>query len=306
MTGSNKETLHEEKLLKWCEKNHTSILHFNQFPPLLQKIPNPPRFLFFRGNPEVLKKSMVAIVGAREASSYGLACAFRFARELTGAGFVLVSGLAKGIDGASHWGAVNRAGETLAVMGAGFETLYPRENRRLAYQILEKGGAWLSEYLPWTPPLPAHFPQRNRIISGLSSGVVVIEARKKSGSLITALSGLEQGREVFVVPGPIDKPDYQGSHHLIQQGAKLVTSIKDILEDLPLTYSFCLEKADSTESSIPFGKTFTLSDWMGEQKGGERSLFEAIFKGDVFELAPQRYLSTLPNHDFFRTIKIDS
>lgn len=306
MIRRKSEALESEKLQKWCEKNQASVLHFNEFPLLLQNIPQPPQFLLFKGNPEVLKKSLIAIVGARKASSYGLACAFRFARELTGAGVGVVSGLAKGVDGASHWGAVNRGGETLAVMGAGFENIYPRENRRLAYQILDKGGAWLSEYLPWAPPLAAHFPQRNRIISGLSCGVVVIEARKKSGSLITALTGLEQGRDVFVVPGPIDKPDYEGSHHLIQQGAKLVTSIKDILEDLPLTYSFCLEKTDSGEDAFPFGKTFTLSEWIGDRNGGEHSLIEAIRKGEVFELAPQRYLSTLPNHDFFRTIKIDS
>jgi DNA processing protein len=221
-----------DRLLRWCEENETSILTHEQFPPLLKRIPYPPQFLFFRGNPEVLKKPMLAIVGARAASPYGLASAYHFARELSAAGLVIISGLAKGVDGAGHWGAVNRGGETLAVMGAGFSHLYPRENRKLAFKILEKGGAWLSEYCPWVPPLPIHFPQRNRIISGLSQGIVVIEARKKSGSLITALSGLEQGREVFVIPGPIDKPDYEGSHSLIQQGAKLVRNPKEVLEEL--------------------------------------------------------------------------
>jgi len=281
-----------EQILKWCEKNQTQILTSSQFPISLQNIPMKPKVLFVKGNRDCFRLPLVAIVGAREASSYGMACAFRFGKEIASAGIGVVSGLAKGIDGASHQGALVAKGKTIAVLGSGFSCLYPRQNRRLAFEILEKGGVWVSEYPPFTPPLAHHFPQRNRIISGLSLGTLVVEARKKSGSLITALCSLEQGREVFVVPGPIDQGNFQGAHELIQQGAKLVSHLEDILEELSINLSEPLKKLPPSGVPYPFGEPFTLSDWLENSgENGLAKLESAISNGEILQVAPQRYLS---------------
>lgn len=291
--GSTFPTQREaEQILLWCEKNETQILRPCQFPIPLQNIPLRPKILFVRGNRDCLQLPLISVVGARQASAYGLACAFRFGKEIASAGLGVVSGLAKGIDGASHRGALVGQGKTIAVLGAGFACLYPKQHQRLAFEILEKGGAWVSEYPPFTPPLAHHFPQRNRIISGLSLGTLVVEARKKSGSLITAICSLEQGREVFVVPGPIDQGSFQGAHELIQQGAKLVLSLEDIIEEISLQVPQYRKKILTSSVPYPFGESFTLSEWL--EKAGEQGLAKlesAISTGEIFETAPQRYLS---------------
>ncbi|MFM8269573.1 MAG: DNA-processing protein DprA [Pseudomonadota bacterium] len=273
-----------EKTLLWCSKNETHIHFPESLSPLLSEISGLPPILFVRGNRDCFKLPALAVVGARKATNYGLACSYRLSRELSALGVCVVSGLARGIDGASHRGALSSGGKTIAVMGSGFAHIYPREHQRLAFEILEQGGSWLSEYPPFEPPLPFHFPKRNRLISGLSLGTLVIEARKKSGSLITALCGLEQGREVFVVPGPIDSDQFSGGHELIQNGAKLVLSVRDILEELPLKLKM---------NPFPFGQSFTLVEWL--EIYGQKGLLlleEAIKRGQIFETAPQRYLST--------------
>ena len=282
-----------EKTLLWCAKNQCQILPAEKISPLLNKSGNLPPILFVRGNLEVFQMPSVAVVGSRRATNYGLACAYRLSRELSSQNICIVSGLARGVDGVSHRGALSIGGSTIAVMGAGFANLYPREHQKLAFEILDSGGSWLSEYPPFEPPLPFHFPQRNRLISGLSLGTLVIEAKKKSGSLITALCGLDQGRDVFVVPGPIDSDSFQGGHELIQNGAKLVSSVKDILEELPIRLGSKVVTQKEDATAFSFGRSFSLSDWI--KIHGEKGINElqiAVEQGKVFEIAPQRYLST--------------
>jgi len=282
-----------EKTLLWCAKNKCQVLASENVSPLLSKIGTLPPVFFVRGNLECFQLPAIAVVGSRKATNYGLACAYRLSRELSARGICIVSGLARGIDGVSHRGALSVGGRTIAVMGSGFAHLYPKEHQKLAFDILDSGGSWLSEYPPFEPPLPFHFPQRNRLISGLSLGTLVIEAKKKSGSLITALCGLEQGRDVYVVPGPIDSDLFQGGHELIQNGAKLVSSVRDILEELPIQYDSVGASQKEEGTSFSFGRSFSLSDWLKVYgKNGIAQLQIAVEQGLVFEIAPQRYLST--------------
>ena len=173
----------------------------------------------------------IAIVGSRHASTYGKYTTDRISRELALRGATIVSGMARGIDSCAHRGALAANGRTIAVLGSGLDVIYPPENKKLFEAIVEQG-AVISEYPPGTQPLPFHFPARNRIISGISYGVLVVEAGEKSGSLITAKLAMEQGREVFAIPGPIDSASSRGANHLIQQGAKLIDSVDDILEEI--------------------------------------------------------------------------
>jgi len=214
------------------------------YPYLLKQIPDPPIFLFCKGDVSVLSSKQIAIVGSRNASSSGLRHAYSIAGQLAQAGFIITSGLAQGVDGASHTGALDAGGLSIAVMGTGLDSVYPRSNQVLANRILERG-CWVSEYLPGSAPLAANFPRRNRIISGLSLGVLVVEARLKSGTLITARTALEQNREVFAIPGPIDYPGSVGCHRLISDGAKLVQSVDDIICEFNSTHTFAQAKLES-------------------------------------------------------------
>jgi DNA processing protein len=200
------------------------------YPKRLKQIHNPPMVLYLKGRdvpPDVL---LFGIVGSRKSTDYGLDCAERLAAGLAARGAWTVSGLARGIDSAAHWGALLGGGFTIAVLGTGIDRVYPSENKVLAGRIAEKG-CLLSEFPLGSPPEPRNFPIRNRIISGLSNGVVVVEAAKSSGSLITASAALEQGRDVFAVPGNISSFTSSGTHHLIKQGAKLVEHAEDVLEE---------------------------------------------------------------------------
>lgn len=204
------------------------------YPTRLKTIPDPPLALYVRGTLEAADGTAVGMVGSRRASLYGIQCAERLGYELALRGVSVVSGLARGIDGAAHRGALKAGGRTLAVLGSGLARLYPPDHRDLAEQVAGSG-ALLSEFPMDTLPLPHNFPRRNRLISGLSLGVVVVEASARSGALITADSALEQGREVFAVPGPMTAVTSAGTHQLLKQGARLVTSVEDILEELRLT-----------------------------------------------------------------------
>ncbi len=204
----------------------------SEYPSLLQQIPYPP-FLYYRGSLKEIEKPSIAIVGSRRCTFYGREAAYKLATELAETGVSIISGMALGIDTAAHKGALEKNGYTVAVLGCGVDLCYPRENKELMEQIASNG-AVLSEFVPGTAPLPAHFPQRNRIISGLSLGTVVVEATAKSGALITANFALEQNREVFAVPGNIGSPYSRGSHRLIKEGARLVESAADIMEELHL------------------------------------------------------------------------
>ena len=201
------------------------------YPSLLREIYDPPAILYIRGKSWDSALPQVAIVGTRRPTGYGINCAERLAEDLAARGVAVTSGLARGIDAGAHRGAL-RAGVTYAVFGSGLDFVYPRENRKLAEKAEEKG-AIVSEFPLGTPPSPENFPIRNRIIAGMSLGVVVVEAAEYSGSLITARLALEGSREVFAVPGNITSPNSFGPHVLIRQGAKLVSSWQDIIEELP-------------------------------------------------------------------------
>lgn len=202
------------------------------YPPLLAAIADPPPVLFVHGDPAVLALPQLAMVGSRNPTTIGAETAADFAGVLAAAGLVITSGLALGIDAAAHQGALAAGGQSVAVLGTGPDRVYPARHRELAHAIVANGGALMSEYSPGTPPLPGNFPRRNRLISGLSLGALVVEAALHSGSLITAKSASEQGREVFAIPGSIHNPLARGCHRLIRDGAKLVETAQDILEEL--------------------------------------------------------------------------
>lgn len=221
-----------EAALAWAsEPGHGIItLADSEYPPALLAIPDPPTLLYLRGRTELLRRPALAIVGSRNATPQGLRTAGAFARELAGQGFAIVSGLALGVDAAAHQGALDAGGDTLAVIGTGPDRIYPARNKELALTISERGLV-ISEFPLATPPLAGNFPRRNRIISGLAQGVLVVEAAIGSGSLITARLAAEQGREVFAIPGSIHSPLARGCHQLIKEGAKLVESSQDILDE---------------------------------------------------------------------------
>lgn len=201
------------------------------YPPMLRAIADPPPLLWVSGRPEVLLQPAVAIVGSRAATAYALEVAARLGGELAQRGVLVVSGLARGADGAAHRGCLESGGSTVAVLGCGVDRIYPPEHDLLAATIC-KHGALVSEFGPGTPPLPDHFPLRNRLISGISLGVVVVEANEKSGSLITARYALEQGRDVMAVPGSVLGGRNRGSHALLKDGATVVETADDILDEL--------------------------------------------------------------------------
>jgi DNA processing protein len=202
------------------------------YPPLLEEIPDAPLVLYGRGSLEVLNQPCIAIVGTRRPTCYGLQMAEGLATDLGSRGITVVSGMARGIDAAAHRGCLQSEGNTVAVFGCGIDVIYPREHRQLTNRILERG-LILSEFPPGTAPSPRNFPVRNRIISGLSTGTLIIEASEYSGSLITARMAAEQNRDVFALPGNLTSPQSFGPNYLIKQGAKLVQSWRDIVEELP-------------------------------------------------------------------------
>jgi len=225
------------------------IVEADSLPRILREIPGSPERLFLKGRLPDKNKPTIAVVGTRKASPTGLKTAELFAKRLSELGVVIVSGLAMGIDTAAHRGALIAGGKTVAVLGNGLHKIYPAQNEGLANKILDMDGAILSEYKEGTPSYKDHFIQRNRIISGLSLGVIVIEAPTKSGALATASFAASQGREVFVVPGPVNHPNYQGSHSLIRDGARLVTSPEEILEDLGLDVILTSAKIETVAQS---------------------------------------------------------
>lgn len=222
-----------EQDLRWLEKSDNNALLFSDrdYPEQLKEISDPPPILFVRGDIEILSQPQIAIVGSRNPSSLGVQTAMDFSKSLAENGFTITSGLALGIDAASHQGALNANGHTIAVAGTGLDRVYPARHKNLATEILENG-AIISELPPGTAAKANNFPRRNRIISGLCMGLLVVEAAKQSGSLISARLALEQNREVFAIPGSIHNPLARGCHALIREGAKLVEKSQDILEEL--------------------------------------------------------------------------
>lgn len=204
------------------------------YPTKLKKIKNPPKKLFLRGNLEVFQNISIAIVGSRDCTSYGFYKAYEFAKELSKEGISVISGLAQGIDTAAHLGAMHQKGKTIAVLGTGFNKVFPEENKILAESIIKNNGLIISEYELNQERKSENFPKRNRIMSGLSNGVLVVEAKNKSGTLITARYAKEQGKKVFSLPGNVDIINSSGTNELIKNGAILVTDIKDILNEITI------------------------------------------------------------------------
>lgn len=223
-----------DKYLEYMNNNNIELINIydKDYPDRLKVIYDPPVVLYVKGNKKILKEKGISIVGCRLCTKYGEKIAKKLSYNLSLNNINIISGLAKGIDSFAHRGTLMAHGRTLAVVGCGLDRVYPQENKELFDEIISNGGAVISEYIIGTKPLAQNFPRRNRIISGLSEGVVVIEAREKSGTLITVDFALEQGKNIYAVPGNIDSPNSYGTNELIKQGAKIITNLQDILEDL--------------------------------------------------------------------------
>ncbi len=245
-----------ERSLMWLEQPDNQLLtaHDPLYPPLLRTIPDYPGALFVKGNPEALNTIQLAVVGSRAPSWYGERWGRILCEQLSQSGFTITSGLACGIDGVAHNAALSVKGRSVAVLGNGLFSIYPRRHQALAIRLIESGGAIVSEFPLSAQPRPANFPRRNRIISGLSRGVLVVEAARRSGSLVTARCALEQGREVFALPGPIGNPGCEGPHWLIKQGATPVTEVGDILENLQYGLQWLQEDPEKRQYSSDQGK----------------------------------------------------
>ena len=287
-----KESTGVQSQLELCRQNDIQIVTRSDanYPKPLAEIYDPPNLLFCRGKLLDIDQVAIAIVGTRHASNYGRAIATRLATGLAMAGFTIVSGLARGIDAAAHRAALAAGGRTVAVLGGGLLKMYPPEHAQLAKEIA-KSGAVLSESLPMQPPKSGSFPRRNRIVTGLCLGVIVVEAGERSGALISARMAMEQGREVFAVPGRVDSRMSRGCHRLISDGAKLVESIDDVLEELgPLANPARIDP----ETSIRHPAEMKLSDQetnVLRAIGTEKTEFDAVVV--VTGLPPARVLATI-------------
>lgn len=269
-----------EQDLRWLQgpSRHLVTWRDPRYPAQLRAIAQAPLALFCQGDPELLSQPQLAIVGARAASRPGAETAAGFAAELSRAGLLVTSGLAQGIDAAAHRGALGAGAATVAVCATGLDRVYPARHRELAHEITARG-VLVSEFPTGTPPLADHFPRRNRIISGLALGVLVVEAAPRSGSLITARLASEQGREVFAIPGSIHSPMSRGPHALIRQGAKLTESVRDILEELApqLGAALRLPPADAAAAPEP------------ERDAAQREVLEALgFEATPFDTLVDR------------------
>ena len=247
--------------LAWLEApdHHLITCESIHYPPLLRQLPDPPPLLYAQGRVDMLSEPQLAMVGSRNPSASGQQTATDFARHFGAAGLVITSGLALGIDAASHRGALDAGTGTVAVTGTGLDRVYPASHRDLAHAIADNG-VLVSEFAIGTPPLAGNFPRRNRIISGLSLGTLIVEAAVRSGSLITARLALEQGREVFAVPGSIHNPLARGCHRLIREGAKLVETAADVIDELAPLAAVCTPATNttsSTDDASGFGNDYT-------------------------------------------------
>ncbi|WP_312241866.1 DNA-protecting protein DprA [Pantoea sp.] len=250
-----------EQVRRWQEKENNHLVNIldAHYPPSLKEIARFPPLLYISGDPALLSTPQIAVVGSRHASHYGRQWGEYFTQTLAVSGLTITSGLARGIDGVAHRAALDAHGKTIAVLGSGMQQLYPKQHQQLAQEIIQKGGAVISEFPLAIAPHALNFPRRNRIISGLSQGVLVVEATLKSGSLVTARYALEQNRNVYALPGALGNSGSEGTHWLIQQGAMLVAHPHNILEDLysdlnwlPFTQSEAIYSPDSDDVSLPF------------------------------------------------------
>lgn len=242
-----------EKELELIEENDARLLTLadKSYPRDLMEIYDPPPLLYIKGNELPPDKIMIAAIGSRRPTHYGLKIAEQICKNLSKNNMAVVSGMAIGIDSACHWGSLAGGGPTIAVLGSGIDVVYPQSNKKL-FNLITENGSVITEFPIGTVPEPKNFPIRNRIISGLSKGVLVIEASKKSGTMITASLAIEQGREVFAVPGSIESFKSAGTHYLIKQGAKLIENAEDILEDLGYIFQDARTTAGNNKRKLPF------------------------------------------------------
>ena len=245
-------SLDPHKVLRDLERQGASLVVYSDptYPVPLREIHDPPMVLYTKGLAIPGQTTFVAIVGSRNSTPYGVKTSENLAQGLARRGLGVTSGLARGIDSAAHWGCIEGRGFSVGVLGTGIDAVYPLSNKKLFAVMVEKG-AVITEFPPNTPPEPKNFPIRNRLISGLSRGVIVVEATMKSGSLITASMALEQGREVFAVPGSVHSFKSTGCHFLIKQGAKLVENADDVLDELGLNYTYAAKKDSYREPALP-------------------------------------------------------
>jgi DNA processing protein len=261
-TGKSQELAQEELVRAAAAGAHIVSLDDTEYPPLLKQIYDPPLVLFVRGDATVLAQPGIAIVGTRHPTPYGIGMAERLACDLAARALIILSGMARGIDSCAHRGAIHAKGKTVAIFGTGIDVIYPRENKRIADSILSLGGALVSEFPMATFAAPQNFPIRNRIISGMSLGVLVVEAGEYSGTRITARNALEQGRELFAVPGNVTNKNAWGPNTLIKQGAKLTATWEDVWEELPAEVKTKMAPAtEGAEAGAPnlFGESDSLS-----------------------------------------------
>ncbi|WP_417512885.1 DNA-processing protein DprA [Marinobacter sp.] len=274
-TDSSVKTVRQTLLA--CERHGIGIVNWqhSDYPEALRHIHDAPLVLYTRGDTRLLSHEQIGIIGSRNATPAGLDHARRFAAELSNRNLLVTSGLALGVDGAAHAGALDAGYATIAVIGCGLDRIYPNQHRRLGERVIGTG-LMVSEYPPGTPARAAHFPQRNRIISGLSRGILVVEAGLKSGSLITARMALEQGREVFAIPGSIHSPVARGCHYLIKQGARLVDTVDDILEELGASWSLPAGRALPDQSATQPRSESLATGPLGALDSREIAVFEAL------------------------------
>lgn len=271
----------DEIISQSAQCNSEVITYDDRFyPSMLKQIYDPPLVIFVQGNKQLLNENQLAIVGSRSASAGGRETAFDLAQQLVDIGLVITSGLALGIDAVAHKGALTFNASTIAVVATGLDKVYPARHKALAQQIISNQGAIISEFLPGTLPKAGHFPKRNRIISGLSIGVLVVEATLNSGSLITARCALEQNRDVFSIPNAINNPQAKGCHWLIKQGAKLVEEVADIVEELTFINQSSLHLSKQNKSQDIVNKEIA-------QKNENKSLcVDELLASVGFEITP--------------------
>lgn len=292
------------KLEEWLADpgNNIVTLADSDYPQALLNIPDPPPLLYAKGDRGLLNALSLAVVGSRNATAQGIGHAETFAEALSAAGLCIISGLAHGIDAAAHRGGLRGPGRSIAVVGTGLDRIYPAVNRDLAHE-LASGGLLLSEFALGTPPLAANFPRRNRIISGLALGCLVVEASLQSGSLITARLALEQGREVFAIPGSIHSPQSKGCHSLIKQGAKLAETAQDILDELGGRFR---DSATAKPQPEP-GGAHPLLEHMGfdpvglDTLGARSGLTIEALSAILLQLELEGHVAVLPGGQYQRT-----
>jgi len=298
--------LADEELKKLAKSQGVTLVSMGSelYPSPLAEIYDPPLVLYVRGDPRILLDVGIAVIGTRHPTPYGLGMAERLSQDLANCGLVIISGMARGIDSVAHKGAVQARGRTVAVFGTGVDVIYPRENKKLSEQILEFGGALVSEFPLGTGPTPHNFPLRNRIISGLSRGVLVVEAGEYSGTRITSRCALEQCREVYAVPGNVTNKQAWTPNTLIKQGAKLVATWEDVFEELPSEIRLRLQ-AHSAELPVP--QTASLFDpppSATELPAAEQKVFSAIKMDESIHIDEliEKFDSALSSSEIFSAL----